>query len=136
MWQTFMSKEATAAAMTLQPVSSLGLLYAWPLRFSVFRFGFPISCPKQHDDILSHSIFPSFPVFSYPSLSVGCLLQFFLWYTMLMNFIYCSFNCSARTLNASGLSNGLTFHVPRFVSSCLYSSPCRAPFLSVIRGTS
>jgi hypothetical protein len=73
----------TMNIQTLQPKSSLSLLYSVPPGFSVFCFAFPISYTKLHDGILSQIIFPSFSVFSYPSLAVKCLLQGFLWYTMI-----------------------------------------------------
>lgn len=60
------------------------LLQALPSGFSVFVFRFPSPCTKQHDGKLSHSVFLSFPEFSYLILLrvVCCTTFFFMRFTL------------------------------------------------------
>ena len=97
---------AAAAAVVSQPKSSLTLLNALPPGFSMFDFSFSSSCVKQWDGIISQSIFPSFPGFSYPFLAVIYLLQGFLWHTMFLHSDCLPFPTSSSLLY---LINAVTF---------------------------
>jgi hypothetical protein len=51
-------------------------------------FSFTRSCAKQRDGMFYHSIFPSSPGFSYPSLDVKCFLQSFVLYRIFLHSDY------------------------------------------------